>query len=146
MRVFDAYPLAAILLGEPAGLASAQLLSQESTAAAVCAVNAAEVVDLLVRRGEADQADVAGWFDLWFDTGLRCVPLEWERAHRAASLRAMHYHRTRSAVSLADCTAIALAEALDAELVTSDAAMARVARLLDIDVVPVPDSSGRTPK
>ena len=58
----------------------------------------------------------------------------------------IHYHRTRTPVSLADCGAIALAEQLDAELVTSDAAMIRVARAEGIAVLPVPDSSGRTPK
>jgi predicted nucleic acid-binding protein len=146
MRVFDAYPLAGLLLGEPVGLASAQLLAENPAGAAICAVNAAEVVDLLVRRRPADPADVAGWFDLWFDAGLRCVPLEWDLAQRAASIRAVHYHRSHRAVSLADCSAIALAEELGAELVTSDAAMVRVAQAEGVAVLPVADSSGRTPK
>ena len=49
-------------------------------------------------------------------------------------------------VSLADCGAIALAEQLGMELVTSDGPMVRVARAEGVAVLPVPDSSGRTPK
>jgi predicted nucleic acid-binding protein len=84
--------------------------------------------------------------ELWFESALRCVPLDWSRARRAAELRARHYHRTRSPVTLADCGAIALAEQFGTELVTSDPAMLRVARAEGVAVIAVPDSSGRTPK
>jgi predicted nucleic acid-binding protein len=146
MAVFDASPLVAVLLGETSGLASGRMLADADAGHAVCALNAAEVVNR-VSRGSGTAADkVAAAMQLWFDAGLRCVPLDWSRASRAAELRSIHYHRVRARVSLADCGAIALAEQLGAELVTSDAAMLRVARAEGIAVLPVPDSSGRTPK
>ena len=144
MATFDAAPLAAVLLGETGGLASGRMLADPGHA--ICAVNAAEVVDTVSRARGRPARMVASAFQLWTEAGLRVVPLDWSRAARAAELRSTHYHRTRCPVSLADCGAIALAEQLGMELVTSDAPMIRLARELGIDVVPVPDSSGRTPK
>ncbi len=144
MATFDAAPLAAVLLGETGGLASGRMLADPGHA--ICAVNAAEVVDTVSRARDQPARRVASAIQLWIEAGLRIVPLEWSRAVRAAELRSMHYHRTRCPVSLADCGAIALAEQLEVELVTSDAPMIRVARRLGIEVIAVPDSSGRTPK
>ena len=96
-------------------------------------------------RGVAAET-VSSKIQIWIEAGLRVVPLDWARARRAAELRSTHYHGTRTPVSLADCGAIALAEQLEAELVTSDAAMIRVAHAIGVAVIPVPDSSGRTPK
>jgi predicted nucleic acid-binding protein len=146
MRVFDAHPLAAVLLGETAGLASGRLLADSGLDASVCALNAAEVVNIVARRSAATPTQVVEGFGRWLEAGLHVVPLAWSRAARAAELRTIHYHRTRCAVSLPDCGAIALAEQLGAELVTSDPAMLRVARAEGVAVLPVPDSSGRTPK
>jgi predicted nucleic acid-binding protein len=146
MAIFDAAPLVAVLLGETGGLASGRMLSDTDAGHAVCALNAAEIVDRVSRGSGEPAATVAAGMELWFEAALRCVPLDWSRARRAAELRARHYHRTRSPVTLADCGAIALAEELGMELVTSDGAMIRVARAIGVDVLPVPDSSGRTPK
>jgi len=146
MAIFDAAQLVAVLLGEAGALASGRMLSDTEARHAVCALNAAEVVER-VSRGSGEPAEnVAAGVELWFESALRCVPLDWNRACRAAELRARHYHRTRSPVTLADCGAIALAEQLEVELVTSDQAMIRVARAEGVVVIPVPDSSGRTPK
>jgi PIN domain nuclease of toxin-antitoxin system len=146
MAIFDAAPLVAVLLGEAGGLATGRMLSDTDAGHAVCALNAAEVVDR-VSRGSGEPAEnVAVGMELWFEAALRCVPLDWTRACRAAELRARHYHRTRSPVTLADCGAIALAEQIGTELVTSDGPMLRLGRELGIDVIAVPDSSGRTPK
>jgi PIN domain nuclease of toxin-antitoxin system len=144
MAIFDAAPLAAVLLGETGGLASGRMLADPGHA--VCAVNAAEVVDTVSRARRQPARVVASAVQLWIDAGLRIVPLDWSRAVRAAELRSTHYHRTRCAVSLADCGAVALAEQLGLELVTADAPMIRVARSIGVEVIPVPDSSGRTPK
>jgi PIN domain nuclease of toxin-antitoxin system len=144
MATFDAAPLVAVLLGEPGGLVSGHMLADSGHT--ICAVNAAEVVDSVARtRGVAAEA-VSSKIQIWIEAGLRVVPLDWARAQRASELRSTHYHHTRTPVSLADCGAIALAEQLDAELVTSDAVMIRVARAEGVSVLPVPDSSGRTPK
>jgi predicted nucleic acid-binding protein len=146
MAIFDAAPLVAVLLGETGGLASGRLLGDTDAGHAVCALNAAEVLDR-VSRGSGEPAEnVAAGMELWFESALRCVPLDWNRACRAAELRARHYYRTRTPVTLADCGAIALAEQLGTELVTSDQTMIKVARAEGVDVIAVPDSSGRTPK
>ncbi len=144
MAIFDASPVVAALLGEPAGLFSGRMLADPGHA--MCALNVAEVINRVSRFTGAPTSKVAAYVDLWIDAGLWIVPLDWSRAQRAAELRSVHYHRTRRAVSLADCGAIALAEQLGEELVTSDLAMIHVARAEGVAVLPVPDSSGRTPK
>jgi predicted nucleic acid-binding protein len=144
MAIFDAAPVVAALLAEPGGIVSARMLAEPGHA--MCALNAAEVVDTVSRTRSEPAALVAATIGLWVEVGLRIVALDWPRAQRAAELRSVHYHRTRMPLSLADCGAIALAEQLDAELVTSDAAMIRVARAEGVAVHPVPGSSGRTPK
>ncbi len=144
MAIFDAAPLTGVLLGEPGGLASGRMLADPGHS--VCALNMAEVIDTVSRaRGQTARV-VASGIQLWIDAGLRVVPIDWAHAIRAAELRSVHYHRSQCAVSLADCGAIALAEQLGEELVTSDPAMLRVARAEGVAVLPVPDSSGRTPK
>ncbi len=146
MAVFDAEPLVAILLGEPGGLVGGPMLAEKPAEHAICALDAAEVVNIVARRSASSPINVIDLFEGWIEAGLRVVPLGWDRARRAAELRSVHYHRTQCAVSLADCGAIALAEQLGADLVTSDRAMLKVARAEGIAVLPVPDSSGRTPK
>jgi predicted nucleic acid-binding protein len=146
MAIFDAAPLVAVLLGEPGGFVSGRMLADDTGGHAVCGLNAAEVLDGVTRLSGESAEEVVAKMQIWFDAGLRCIPLGWDRARRAAELRSVHYHRTRCAVSLADCGAIALAEQLNDALVTSDSAMLRVARAEAVAVLPVPDSSGRTPK
>jgi PIN domain nuclease of toxin-antitoxin system len=144
MAIFDAAPLAAVLLGETGGLTSGRMLAEPGHA--ICAAKAAEVIDTVSRARGRPARIVASAFQLWTEAGLRVVPLDWSRVERAAELRSTHYHPTRCPVSLADCGAIALAEQFHTELITSDQAMVRVARAEGVAVIPVPDSSGRTPK
>src|SRR5262245_17667714 len=120
MAIFDAAPLVAVLLGEPGGFASGRLLAEPNANHAICALNAAEVLDTVSRETGEPAGEVITAMLLWLANGVRIVPLDWPRAQRAAELRSMHYHRTRTPVSLADCGAIALAERLATELVTSD--------------------------
>ena len=63
----------------------------------------------------------------------------------ASALRIDHYHRTRAAVSLADCVCIATAITLDTDLATTDPALAAVARAAGVEVIALPDSEGRLP-
>jgi PIN domain nuclease of toxin-antitoxin system len=134
LLIFDAYPLVAVLLGEPAGPAVAALLAESRGESGVSTINAAEVVDGVARSRQVDAHDVASTIDLWVEGGLTIFDLDWACASRAAALRAGHYHRTRMPVSLADCTAVALAEELGATLVTSDAPMLRLAREIGVSV------------
>jgi predicted nucleic acid-binding protein len=122
------------------------MLAEQTAEHAICSLNAAEVVNRVSRFSGEPADEVVETMQVWFDAGLRCVPLGWDRARRAAELRSVHYHRTRCAVSLADCGALTLAEQLGAQLVISDAAMIRIARAEGIAVLPVPDPSGKTPK
>lgn len=134
MLVFDAYPLAAVLLDEPVAEAVAPLLGESLGESSVAAINAAEVVDLVARTSGAGADEVASAVELWVEGGMTVVDLDWALARRAADLRATHYHRTRTSVSIADCTAIALAERLGATLVTSDQALRGVAESTGIEV------------
>jgi uncharacterized protein with PIN domain len=142
LLIFDAYPLVAVLVAEPAAQAVAALLAESRGNSGVSAINAAEVVDTVARSQRADAGDVSSTIDLWIEDGLSVIPVDWTHACRAAALRAMHYYRSRMPLSLADCTAIALAEQLDATLVTSDPPMLRLAKEIGVDVHAVPNSNG----
>jgi PIN domain nuclease of toxin-antitoxin system len=142
LLVFDAYPLAAVLLDEPAAEVVTPLLSASLTESAMAAVSAAEVVDVVGRTADARPEHVAAAVGLWVEGGLDVVSVDWPLARRAGGLRATNYHRSRMPVTLADCAAIALAEQLDATLVTSDPPMLRLARKIGVSVHAVPDSKG----
>lgn len=74
------------------------------------------------------------------------MPVDADLAVRAGTIRAAHYHRTRTAVSLADCVAVATAEAMGGPLVTSDAALCRLATDLGVVPHPIPNSKGVRPR
>jgi uncharacterized protein with PIN domain len=145
VRVFDAYPLAALLLGETGGRAAQELLSESIAESAVSAINVAEIIDLVARSRSVPAAQVVTALEWWRTAGLQVVAVSRATSCRAADLRAQHYHRSRSPVSLADCCAIALAEELGATLVTSDGPMLRIAELIGVRVEAVPDSRGSVP-
>jgi PIN domain nuclease of toxin-antitoxin system len=138
MILLDAYAVIAYLRGEPhAGAEVRSLLSD----GAITAVNAAEVLDHLVRvqgAGEAEAAlDVA-------QLGLQIIDVDEEIATRAGLFRARHYHRTDRAVSLADCVAAAAAlidPRLDA-LATSDPHLLDLLQAEGGGVQPLPDRRG----
>jgi PIN domain nuclease of toxin-antitoxin system len=141
LLVFDAYPLAAVLLDEPAAEIVTPLLSASLSESAVAAVTAAEVVDVVGRTTGARPEDIAAAVEWWVEGGLDVVSVDWRLARRAGGLRATHYHRSRMPVSLADCVAIVLAEELDGTLVTSDPPLLRLAGKIGVTVHPVPDTN-----
>ena len=122
LLVLDAQALEAYLCDEPAAAAvEALLMSGEQKLMAT--VNLAELVDRMRRvRGVSSATLVA---DLVL-SGIHFSALDAELAVAAAELRAIHYHRTTCPVSIADCTAAALALDRGACLVTSDPALLRV--------------------
>lgn len=142
MTVLDAYAVLAFLRGEDAADEVAALLRAGTTLAAV---NAAEVVDQLVRVWGRDGDDVEGDLALLGAAGMHLHPLDAEMALHAGRLRAAHYHRERCAVSMADCVAAATALRLDAPLATSDPALAGLVRGVGGEVLALPDSRGRRP-
>jgi rRNA-processing protein FCF1 len=71
-------------------------------------------------------------------------PVDESVAWRGALLRARHYHRSTSALSLADCVLVASAGP-DDSIATADPAVATAARAEGIDVIALPSSSGQRP-
>jgi len=105
----------------------------------ITGVNLAEVVDRMIRVNGATREELEN--DL-VGLGLNVTGVDASMAFDAASLRAGHYHRTRRAVSLADCCAAALALDRDAPLVTSDPALLALLHDEGGRYVALPDSEG----
>lgn len=68
-----------------------------------------------------------------------------EAGRRAGQLRAAHYHRTTSPLSLADCVALAVADDRGEALATADPSLAAMARAEGVEVIGLPDAQGRRP-
>lgn len=73
------------------------------------------------------------------------LPINILIAQRAGEIRAAHYSRRSSPLSLADCLLLASAED-DNEIATADADVLRVAEKLGIGTIPLLDSQGRRPE
>lgn len=142
MTVLDAYAVIAFLRSEPAAGEVSRLLHHETT---LPAANAGEVVDQLVRVYGFDADAVHAELALLAHLGMQIVPITSELGLRAGELRAKHYHRLQSPVSLADCIAAVVALALARPLATSDAPLARMLRAEGGTVHPLPDSAGGRP-
>ena len=137
--ILDAYPLLALLLGEPARAEVEPLLRGE-TPIALTTVGLAEVIDRTTRHGDIALgrivSDVAR-------LGLEpSIELDEPTALLAGDLRARHYHRTNRPVSLADCVAAATAARRNRPLVTNDGALLTMCHEERIPVRVVPDSVG----
>ncbi|MGH3848165.1 MAG: PIN domain-containing protein [Pseudonocardiaceae bacterium] len=141
MIVLDAYAVLALLKGEEAVRAVAELLeSPEETALTVLGV--AEVLDHLVRLVGADADDAA--LDL-AQLGLaNPEPLAADIAMRAGLMRARHYHRSHRAVSLADCVAAETARTRAAPVATSDPHLLDMCTVEAIAVRVLPDTAGNS--
>lgn len=145
LTVLDAYAVVASIAGEPAAAEVDHLRSADGQGVRISTANVAEVIDRLVRVHGLTLAVV--WERLrWMRSGgLEVVPVDEGIGRRAGELRASHYHRERSAVSLADCLALASAEAVGESLATPDPALAAMARAEGVDVVALPNSQGGRP-
>ncbi len=142
MSVLDAFAVLAYLRGEPAMDAVRTLISSPSV---LTSVNAAEVVDRLVRAYGWDVDVVSGDLALLRVAGMETAPVDSSTGLLAGELRAKHYHRTRCAVSLADCVAAAAALTSSLPLATSDVPLATLVRAEGGRVHPLPDVRGRAP-
>lgn len=145
LTVLDAYAVVAYIAGEGAGDEVDRLRSQSGQSVRISTANLAEVIDRLVRVHGFELDEVQERIDLMRRGELRVVSVEESIGRRAGELRATHYHRERSAVSLADCLALASAEAVEEPLATPDSALAAMARAEGVEVVALPDSQGRRP-
>lgn len=142
MIVLDAYAVLAYLRGESVADEVAALLRSPTT---LSSVNAAEVLDQLVRVFGRDPDDVHADLALLSHAGMDIAPVSADLALHAGRLRARHYHRERMAVSLADCVAAATALTLRRPLATSDPALAVLVRAEGGLVHGLPDSKGQLP-
>jgi predicted nucleic acid-binding protein len=137
VTVLDANAIIALLLEEPAADDVEFLLEAPDAAPKLSAINLGEVVDRIVRLRRMSFDDVIERLTWLAAGGLQIAD--------ADLLRARHYRRRNQDISIADCYALATASVLEESLATSDQAVAAVARYEEIELVPLPDSTGRRP-
>jgi predicted nucleic acid-binding protein len=116
LTVLDAYAVIAYMRAEPAAGEIRPLLGGGD--ATLTAVGVAEVLDHLVRLVGADEEDAA--LDLAQLQLIDAIVVDSEIGLGAGRLRARHYHRSRCAVSMADCVAAEAARRTGHALATSD--------------------------
>ena len=117
--MLDAYALEAFLnLEASAPIVRDLILSGEQVL--ITAVNLAETADRMIRLNGATRDELES--DV-VSLGITVTGVDTAVGFDAAALRAKHYHRTRRAVSVADCCAAAVTLDRDATLVSSDPAL-----------------------
>lgn len=134
----------AALAGEPARAEVEEILRQRP-APSISAVHLAEVADWLARIGGRSPAAVRDRLDWLMIGGLEVEPVGVRIARLAASLRVQHYDRTEMPLSLADCLCVATAMTLETGLATTDPYLARIGREIGVEIIALPDSTGRRP-
>ena len=139
MTVLDAYAVLAFLKAEPAA-ADVRVLLQRGDAA-LTSVGVGEVLDQLIRIVGADEEDAA--LDLAQLGLLDGLPVSADLGAAAGRLRARRYHRSRCAVSMADCVAAETARSLTQPLATSDPHLLDVCHTEDIARLVLAQSDGR---
>jgi uncharacterized protein with PIN domain len=110
--------------------------------ATIASVNLAEVVDQLQRVAGAQLSDVVDAVSTLVPGTISLIEPTMAHAVRAAEIRARRYHRTRSALSLADCFALSVA-ADNGTLATADGPLLRAVRAEGTAAIPLRDSRGR---
>jgi predicted nucleic acid-binding protein len=138
VTVLDAYAVIAYLRGEPAAGEVRRLLA--SGGAALTAVGVAEVLDHLVRLAGADEEDAA--LDLGQLGLLEGIVVDSDLGLAAGRLRGRRYHRSRCAVSLADCISAEAARKAATNLATSDRHLLDLCRREGIPAIVLPASDG----
>lgn len=138
MTVLDAYAVIAYLRAEPAAGEVRPLL--DAGEATLTAVGVAEVLDHLVRLAGADEEDAA--LDLAQLGLLDGIVVDSDLGIAAGRLRARRYHRSRSAVSMADCIAAEAARQGSTSLATSDPPLLELCRSEGIATIVLPGSDG----
>lgn len=138
MTILDSFAVIAYLRDEPAASDVATLLRRGD--AHLTAFGVAEVVDHLVRVIRVDEEEAA--LDLAELGLLEGLSVGAAVGLAAGRLRARHYHRTRRAVSLADCVAAETARSRSERLATADPHLLDACHTEGIRVVVLPASDG----
>lgn len=144
VTLLDAFAVIAYLHDDPAGSEVQQLIRAGDCAMATA--NYTEVVDREVRVHDIPEAQAIEGLSAFIENLVELRPLTEATAVRAGRLRAAHYDRNPSALSLADCILLATAVPGTDRITTSDPAVATVARAEGIDLIPLPDSNGARPE
>lgn len=143
MILLDAFALIAFLRGEASAPLVRNMLRRGGCW--LGAVQLAETLDVTVRVLGHDRGTVERALDPLLATTLGLLDVGEPEARDAARLRAAHYRKGGSELSLADCLLIAAALHRSCAVATSDEPLARAARLEGVGVEALPDSSGRLP-
>lgn len=137
MVVLDSFAVIALLTGEPAAPEVRRLLGD----ARLTSTGVAEVIDRLVRvHGQSEEEVALDVAELGLLDGL---PVDAVDGVGAGLLRARHYHRSRRAVSLADCVVGQVARRAGAAVATADPHLLDLCDAEGIPTVPLLDASGR---
>jgi PIN domain nuclease of toxin-antitoxin system len=143
LTLLDAYALVALVADEPAADEVEALL--RGGGCRVVIANLAEAIDRCSRVHGILTIDVRAVLEPLLGDGLVPAVSAEREAWQAAELHSLHYHRRTSPLSLADCFLLAHAELSDDRIATADLPLAGIARTRGVEVVPLPDSSGRRP-
>jgi PIN domain nuclease of toxin-antitoxin system len=130
--LLDAFALIAFLDGEPAAADVESLLVRGD--AAISAVNLAEAAQRKLRMSSVTLPELQ---EVTRSLPVAVIPYSEVHAWRAAELRARHYRRRESEVSLADCCLVAVATPAD-RVATADPAVLRMAAAEGIGTVELP--------
>lgn len=142
MTLLDANATIAFLRAEPAGPLVREILTGPT---AMSVINAAEVVDRMIRVHTQRLDELEQDFSLLERTGMRMIPVTDAIAVHAGRLRARYYDRKTCSVSMADCVAAATALREKVELATADRGLVVVMMGEGGEVLALPDSNGVMP-
>lgn len=143
MIILDAYAIVALMRDEPASELVADLITQGDCA--LSTVNLAEAADVLERSHGLETSVTRAAITTLMSAPMVMLDVDERRAWRAAEVRAGHYRRRDAEISIADCVLLASARPGEDSVATPDPPVIRIAGELGIDVVPLPDSTGRRP-
>lgn len=130
--VLDAFALMAFIHAEPGAERVRELLHKGDAAElSLTTVNLAEVL-YRVERDDGEEAADAVLARLTQELPVRLVEADLDLSVRAARFKAVH------PISLADCYAVALAERLDAVVVTGDPDFRRFEGRVAVEWLPAP--------
>ncbi len=142
MILLDANAMLSVLWNEVGADEVAELLRDGDCA--ILSPCLSEVVDQLIRCGGNSPASLGEKLAPLLDEVVAVLAVDASIAWRAGELRAAHYNRKTTDLSLADCLLLASAGPSD-EIATSDRAVVATAEDLGIGVIPLPDSNGKRP-
>lgn len=141
MTVLDAQALIAFLTDEPAKPAVEALIRGDGRAS-ISAVNLAEALDVLARVKGVPPDVIDRVVGPLIADAVPVMEATEAIAWVAGAARSMYYDRDLCPISLGDAFALATASVGGAPIATSDPAMLRVAKAMNLASVPLPDQWG----